>query len=159
MAKLALEPSPFSFGKIIFEPRCLRVKIPGTISSDNYHDYCHKQVLGWLKAQARSTLNLEVYNLCQKYGLRYKNVAIKDTRSRWGSCSCQTNLNFNWRLIMTPPEVLRYVVIHETAHLQEMNHSQRFWALVAQRCPDYDLHKRWLHKNGNELLNWDLRFS
>lgn len=153
------EPTPFGFGRILLDEQKLRVKIPSTIAADRHHDYCHQQVLGWLKAQARTTLNTEVFQLCSELGLKYRNIAIKDTRSRWGSCSGKTNLNFNWRLIMAPAEVLQYVVVHETAHLQEMNHSARFWALVQQRCPDFHRHRDWLKKHGAEILQWQLKLD
>jgi len=151
------EPTPFGFGRVLLERETLRVKIPSTVAAAEHGEYCNKQVLNWLKAQARSTFNNETFTLCRELGLQYNNIAIKDTRSRWGSCSGKTNLNFNWRLIMAPPDVLRYVVVHETAHLQEMNHSERFWALVQQRCPDYRRHRDWLKKHAGEILNWQLR--
>ena len=86
----------------------------------------------------------------------YKDISIKDTVSRWGSCSTQKNFNFNWRLVMAPPEILTYVVSHEIAHLTYMDHSKEFWALVAQRFPRYKEAKQWLTKNGSDLLNFKL---
>ncbi|HAF96625.1 MAG: hypothetical protein A2X34_03525 [Elusimicrobia bacterium GWC2_51_8] len=79
--------------------------------------------------------------------LEYGRVFIKDQRTLWGSCSRKRNLNFNWRLAAAPPEVLDYVVIHEFCHLREMNHSKRFWALVAVTCPDYAARRKWLRDN------------
>lgn len=71
-------------------------------------------------------------------------VRIKDVRSRWGSCSSKRNLNFNWRLVMAPPEALDYVVVHELCHLKEMNHSPAFWRLVEGILPDYRKQREWL---------------
>lgn len=71
-------------------------------------------------------------------------IRIKDVKSRWGSCSSKRNLNFNWRLVMAPPEVLDYVVVHELCHLKEMNHSKAFWALVESILPDYKRQREWL---------------
>ncbi len=82
----------------------------------------------------------------------YGRVAVKDQKTRWGSCSAKGNLNFNWRLILAPGEVLDYVVVHELAHRREMNHSVRFWNLVESVLPDYQQRKRWLKENGDRLM-------
>ena len=84
-------------------------------------------------------------------GVEFGRVAIRDQKSRWGSCSAKHNLNFNWKLIMAPPEALNYVVIHELCHLIEFNHSRRFWALVEKQMPEYEVWKKWLKAHGSEL--------
>jgi len=78
------------------------------------------------------------------YGLR--RVAIRDTRRNWGSCSMSGNLNFNWKLLLLPPSLAEYVVVHELCHLREHNHSPRFWALVAARLPDWRERRRDLRR-------------
>lgn len=78
-------------------------------------------------------------------------VAIREQKSRWGSCSSKGNLNFNWKLIMAPPQALDYVVIHELCHLYEFNHSPRFWALVGGQMPDYEVWKKWLKAHTEDL--------
>ena len=87
----------------------------------------------------------------------YGRVFIKDQRTLWGSCSGKRNLNFNRRLAAAPPEVLDYVVIHELCHLREMNHSKRFWALVAEACPDYAARRKWLKDNSTLLRSKSLQ--
>ena len=84
-------------------------------------------------------------------GVQFGRVAIRDQKSRWGSCSAKHNLNFNWKLIMAPPEALDYVVIHELCHLIEFNHSPRFWSLVRAQMPEYESWKKWLKAHGPEL--------
>ena len=84
-------------------------------------------------------------------GGAFGRVTVRDQRSRWGSCSSKHNLNFNWKLIMAPPQVLDYVVIHELCHLHEFNHSARFWRLVEGVMPDYAVWKQWLKNHGTEL--------
>lgn len=84
-------------------------------------------------------------------GVEFGRVAIRDQKSRWGSCSAKKNLNFNWKLIMAPEEALTYVVIHELCHLIEFNHSPRFWNLVRARMPEYEYWKKWLKAHGGEL--------
>ena len=86
------------------------------------------------------------------YGFRYRSVRIKDQSTRFGSCSSKGNLNFNWRVIMAPREIVDYLLIHELCHLKEMNHSPRFWDLVSRSAPDYKKSKAWLRKNGGTLL-------
>lgn len=86
-----------------------------------------------------------------RMGLTYGRVSIRDQRTRWGSCSSKGNLNFNWRLVFAPQSVLDYVVIHELAHLREMNHSRRFWAKVAEFSPQHREHRRWLFDNYRSL--------
>jgi predicted metal-dependent hydrolase len=88
-----------------------------------------------------------VAELAPQIGVRYDRIAIKGQSTRWGSCSSKRNLNFNWRLMMAPPGAVDYVIIHELCHLKELNHSPRFWALVAQHCPDYRRWERWLKVN------------
>lgn len=78
-------------------------------------------------------------------------VTIREQKTRWGSCSGKGNLNFNWKLIMAPPPVLDYVVIHELCHLWEFNHSPRFWALVERQMPDYRVWKKWLKDHTDDL--------
>ena len=78
-------------------------------------------------------------------------VAIREQKSRWGSCSRKGNLNFNWKLIMAPPQALDYVVVHELCHLHEFNHSPRFWALVGQQLPDYEVWKKWLKTHTDDM--------
>jgi len=82
-------------------------------------------------------------------------IALRDTRSRWGSCSSTGRLSFSWRLIMAPPEVLDYVALHEAAHLVHMNHGAGFWALVERHCPDWRRHRAWLHAEGPALHAYD----
>lgn len=86
-----------------------------------------------------------------RMGLSHGRVSIRDQRTLWGSCSAKGDLSFNWRLVFAPQPVMDYVVIHELAHRRELNHSKRFWALVAEHSPDYREHRRWLHENYRSL--------
>lgn len=106
----------------------------------------------WLRCMAREIFTKRVRDLSKKLNLSYNRVFIKDQKTRWGSCSQQRNLNFNWRLVMASLQVQDYVIAHEIMHLIEPNHSKRFWALVEEICPDYKAHRAWLRKNGRQLL-------
>jgi predicted metal-dependent hydrolase len=82
-----------------------------------------------------------------------KKVAVKDQRRRWGSCSARTGaLNLNWRIVMAPPQVVDYVVVHELSHIKHPNHSPAFWSLVAQFVPDYKARRKWLRQHGDRLV-------
>lgn len=105
----------------------------------------------FLKKQARADLTRAVKRHCETLGVEYKGISVKDTRSRWGSCTFDGQLSFSWRLIMAPPAVLDYVAAHECAHLIEMNHSNKFWALVGNCCPDWKRQRAWLRVHGAEL--------
>ncbi|MEV8465832.1 M48 family metallopeptidase [Fluviibacterium sp. DFM31] len=109
------------------------------------------QVAGLLKELARDRLALACDRYAAAVGRPYARLTLRDTRSRWGSCTSAGNLMFSWRLAMAPPEVLEYVAAHEVAHLVHMNHSKTFWRQVGALCPDYDRHRAWLRGPGREL--------
>ena len=79
-------------------------------------------------------------------GVSYGRITIREKKTRWGSCSCKGNLNFNWKLMLMPPEILDYVVVHELAHRKEMNHSRDFWKIVEQVLPDYQERRKRLRE-------------
>lgn len=106
---------------------------------------------GWLRAAARFAIASQVAARGTEMGLTYGQVTIRDQKTRWGSCSRAGNLNFNWRLVLAPSAVLDYVVVHELAHRVEMNHSARFWRIVARYCPAYNEQRVWLRKQGAAL--------
>lgn len=89
-----------------------------------------------------------------RLGRRFRALVLRDTRSRWGSCTHDGRLMFSWRLAMAPPQVLDYVAAHEVAHLAHMDHSAAFWAATARLMPDYAPHRAWLKQNGHELQGW-----
>ena len=89
---------------------------------------------------------------CAQVGTEYSGLQIRGQRTRWASCSRSGAMSFNWRLLLGPEPVLDYVVWHEVCHLEVMDHSPRFWALLAGRCPDYREHVRWLRRNGATLV-------
>lgn len=110
-----------------------------------------RKLVSFMKREARIALD-EVVNIhADKIGIRPKQIRITDTTSRWGSCSSTRTLSFSWRIIMAPPEVLNYLAAHEVAHLREMNHSDRFWNLTRELCPDTDIQKGWLRTHGAKL--------
>lgn len=105
----------------------------------------------FLRLAARQRLQAACVRYAAMVGKDPCGITLRDTRSRWGSCSSAGMLMFSWRLIMAPPEVLDYVAAHEVAHLAEMNHSAAFWAVVRRLMPDFQAHRDWLRRHGADL--------
>jgi predicted metal-dependent hydrolase len=103
------------------------------------------------RAEARRLLALEVAETAAELGVQPTALAVRDTRTRWGSCARFGRLSFSWRLVLAPPAVLRYVAVHEVCHMVEPNHQPPFWALVEQLMPDYREHRLWLRRHGKSL--------
>jgi predicted metal-dependent hydrolase len=110
-----------------------------------------KRLGAHLRALARDRLAAASDDYAAVLGRRYVRLSLRDTRSRWGSCTSDGGLMYSWRLIMAPPEVLAYVAAHEVAHLQEMNHSPAFWAQVTRIYGDYAQARGWLRTQGSML--------
>lgn len=105
-----------------------------------------------LAEEARQVFSARSAYFAPLVGVSYGRITIRSQRTRWGSCSAKGNLNFNCLLLLAPPEVLDYVVVHELCHRKQMNHSPAFWAEVAKVMPDYTVHRKWLKENGGSLL-------
>jgi predicted metal-dependent hydrolase len=106
---------------------------------------------GYLRDLATARTRELVESFASRMGVRPKAITIRDQRTRWGSCSSSGTLSFNWRLIMVPPTIMEYVVIHELAHMIQPNHSDQFWAVVVQFYPAYKEARSWLRKNASLL--------
>jgi predicted metal-dependent hydrolase len=115
------------------------------------------RVAAWLKVLARDRLARASTRYAGLLGRNYSALALRDTRSRWGSCSPDGRLMYSWRLIMAPPAVLSYVAAHEVAHLVELNHSPAYWAVVDRIYPGWQAQRAWLHDQGQSLHR--LRFQ
>lgn len=125
--------------------------LPDTLHCPGDPETLERRVTRFLKAEARRDITEAVERHCATLGVRASKISIKDTRSRWGSCTSDGRLSFSWRLILAPPEILDYVAAHECAHLIEMNHSPAFWAQVSKCCPGWKKDRAWLRQNGREL--------
>lgn len=119
------------------------------VSGDARH--LKRRLTDWLKAEARRLLTHLAEQKAAELHVTVKRITVRDTQSRWGSCSAKGNLSFSWRLIFASQQVVEYIVAHEVAHLKEMNHGPRFWRLVEKLCPGYEKHVLWLRKHGGKL--------
>ena len=110
-----------------------------------------RRIADLLKKDAKAMIEPMALEMAAQTGKRVKAIRFKDTSSRWGSCSSDGTLAFSWRIMMAPRKVVAYLVAHEVAHLTEMNHGPRFWALCRELCPDTAECRAWLKRNGSKL--------
>jgi predicted metal-dependent hydrolase len=119
-------------------------------------EYTDRRVHDFLKREARRDLQKAADHYAAELGVKVKRLSIRDQSSRWGSCTSAGSLSFSWRLILAPSFVLDYLAAHEVAHLVEMNHSPRFWKVVARICPKVEQAKTWLDVHGNDLHRYGI---
>jgi predicted metal-dependent hydrolase len=114
-------------------------------------EHTGRRIAAFLKKEAR--VDLERLSRMHAASIKapIRSISMKDTRSRWGSCSSEGNLSFSWRIVMAPPSVIDYLAAHEVAHLKEMNHGPHFWALCKKLCPHMEEAKSWLKRHGSQL--------
>jgi len=110
-----------------------------------------RRVADYLKREAKRDIEVLVAKHTAAVGRKAKSIRFKDTSSRWGSCTSDGGLSFSWRIMMAPPTVIDYLVAHEVAHLREMNHGPKFWALCKELCPRTEEARAWLKRNGGAL--------
>jgi predicted metal-dependent hydrolase len=116
--------------------------------------HLERRVRDHLVAMARAEFSDRARPLAARIGRKLARVGVRDTKSRWGSCSGRGNLSFSWRLIFAPEPVIDYVVAHEVAHLAEMNHGPRFWRLVESLSPDSAAARAWLKRHRSRLFSY-----
>jgi len=138
--------------QIVKDQRIPMIFDEGFFLSESHLNDEREILLKWYKLKSYEIISERVDMYATKYGFKYEKIKITNAQKRWGSCSSNGNLNFSWRIIMAPMEVIDYVVIHELVHLVERNHSRSFWEKVKLLYPQYEKHNEWLKENGY-LLN------
>lgn len=113
--------------------------------------YAERVFIHWYREQARRLFAERASFIANRYGFKYRKIMITSAQTRWGSCSTSGTLSFPWRLVMAPPSIIDYVVVHELVHTIEKNHQKKFWERVAAIEPDYKNHIQWLKENGPSL--------
>jgi len=140
-----------AWAEVIKTENTVAVYIPGGMSCEIRKQTIKKALEEWYRKRFSEIVKERV----DRYSLRLKvfprKIAIKDQKTRWGSCSKKENINLNWRLVMAPVDIIDYVVVHELCHLKVMNHSKDFWNLVESILPNYHESRKWLKVNGNRL--------
>jgi predicted metal-dependent hydrolase len=162
----AIEPTParkyvdgemFLFLGSSFDLKLVRPQWPslqfdnGFTLSQNIQQIGRQHFTKWYKERAQEIISERVQEYVQRYNFTPKKVKISSARTRWGSCSPDGTLNFTWRLIMAPLDVIDYVVVHELSHLHVKNHSSKFWKAVESVYPEYKKQRKWLRENGEKL--------
>lgn len=160
------EPVPFIHGAVVpilGAPHRIRHKpnARGVVwcEADEIHvagheEHVPRRVQDWLKVEARREIEARVLLKAEQIGRKVAKITIRDTKSRWGSCTSAGELAFSWRLIFAPKYVMDYVIAHEVAHLREMNHGPRFWKLCAEICRSVDPARTWLENHGTLLYRY-----
>jgi len=130
-------------------PGAKRLKLDGGVFllGEGNRDGAKRAFEAWYRRRAKSYIPDRVSYLAGELGLSYRSVKINGAKKRWGSCSSAGNLNFTWRLMMAPEDMVDYVIVHELCHLQEPNHSRAFWEIVGAAVPDYREKRRWLREH------------
>ena len=161
------EPVPFTDGQVIplrGQPtRIVHNPGRGTVTFMNNEsnpqiivrgrsEHLGRRLEDWLKAEARQDLTRAVDIHASAIDAKPAAIKVRDTGTRWGSCSSRRTLSFSWRLVLAPPDVLNYLAAHEVAHLRHMNHGTAFWALVARLDPHYRKAQAWLKSDGPGLF-------
>ena len=160
------EPIPFEHGAVVpflGEPHRIRHRPTargvvwceeGEIHVAGYEEHLPRRVHEWLKSEAKREIETRAREKAEAIGKKIKKISIRDTKSRWGSCTDEGELAFSWRLVFAPKHVLDYVVAHEVAHLKEMNHGPRFWKLCKELSRSIKGAREWLEAHGTELYRY-----
>lgn len=130
----------------------LDVSIPPAIKPREKVEEIKSAIERFYRKQAKDYLSQRTQEIADELGFQFERITIKNQKTRWGSCSTGRNLNFNLRLMMTPPDAIDYIIIHELCHLVHMNHSKAFWNLVAKYNPTYKVWRKWFKQNSQFLV-------
>ena len=149
--KLAVRPTKLKRIKIELLDEFI-AHVPEALIVKDHSEDIKGALIHWMKQQSKLHVEQLVKQHADKKQLFPQAIRIKTQKSRWGSCGIHNDININWLLIMAPPEVLEYVVVHELCHIRVRNHSAHFWALVGEHLPDYKSRRHWLKKHGNSLM-------
>lgn len=142
---------------VILRTGSARSRIAGAelhLAASDHPEHITAKLAHFYQRSARPHFGARVQHWSGRMGLVPRRVALSSARGRWGSCSAAGGVRLNWRLMQAPPAVIDYVVIHELAHLAELNHSPRFWAIVEAHCPDWKTQRGWLKRHGGQLMGW-----
>ena len=134
-----------------FDGESFKLVLPNFLKDEERRKACKEIVVGLYKKIAKSVLKERTIHYSKIIGVHVNKVFIKEQKTLWGSCSSMNNINYNWKLVMAPLEVLDYVVIHELCHIIHRNHSKQFWQEVEKYMPDYKESIVWLKENGKKL--------
>lgn len=148
--QLTVAPSAAKRAKVVLEDDRLTVCLP-IVAGQGSTPLLRRALHQWYVRSAAKLLADRTAYWAREIGVRPGRISIRDQKTRWGSASTRGNVNYNWRIVMAPPETVDYLVVHELCHIKVPNHSATFWLLVGQSVPDYKKHRAWLRQHGNLL--------
>jgi len=149
--KLSVQPSKLKRIKIEFGPE-FTAHMPEALLVKDHSAEIKDALIRWMKKESKVQVEHFVRLHAERKQLFPQTIKIKTQKSRWGSCGIHNDININWLLVIAPPEVLEYVVVHELCHIRIRNHSAHFWDLVGEHLPDYKARRGWLKKHGSSLM-------
>ena len=149
--RLDVVPGAARTGRIDAGDEGIRVVLPAGLAREEREPLLEGALTRWLRGEALRDALAFVARHGPPNRLAPSAVRVKEQASRWGSCSSRGAINLNWRLVLAPPEVFEYVVVHELCHLEHPHHQPPFWRRVAELMPDYGRHRRWLREHGQSL--------
>ena len=128
------------------------VSVPNSVPKENYSAEIRQSLINWMEKAAKTGAENYVLRHTERYKLKPRSIKIKRQKGRWGSCGIHDDINLNWLLILAPPGVFEYVVVHELCHIRHRNHSADFWSLVTAHLPEFQEQKNWLKQHGASLM-------
>jgi predicted metal-dependent hydrolase len=144
------QPRP-AMESVVREEDRLVVRVPTELTPTARSAVVRYAVVRWLLDQAREIFHQHHVAAARKVGDAAKRVVVKDMASRWGSCGPDRKMSLNWRLVLAPPHVVEYVLVHELCHIEHPNHSRKFWAKVARYCTRWREGRTWLRRHGDDM--------
>lgn len=152
--QITLELIPYSAKRlhVVYQDQRFKVYVPLALEAGEVAGKVRLALVNWMKLHARQQALALLARYAQTTGLQAKSLTLKTMKSRWGSCGPHNDINLNWLLVLGPPIVMEYVIVHELCHIRHKNHSADFWRLVAQIMPDYLQHRQWLKHHGAQLM-------
>lgn len=149
---LLVIPTTAKTMRVSLRDSVLQIVLPDFVAESDRSSRIRAGLSQWMKQRARERALSLLQHYASSTGLQARSLSLKTMKSRWGSCGPKNDINLNWLLILAPPIILEYVVVHELCHIRHKNHSEAFWQLVAQLMPDYAQHRLWLKHNGASLM-------
>jgi len=151
--KLIVEEVLIKGASVKFDGSVFNVRVNNALNNEGKQQFIKEVLTLWMRKKAKEVFEERTRYYANEIKLYPKKITIKEQKTLWGSCSSKDNINFNWRLIMAPIEILDYVVVHELCHLKHRNHSKEYWDFVEAAMPEHEERRQWLKVNGGILIS------
>jgi len=149
---LIVEEALIKGSSLKFDGKVFNVRVNKALTNEERQQFIKEVLIIWMRKKAKEIFEERTRYYANRLELNFNKITIKEQKTLWGSCSSKNNINFNWRLVLAPIEVLDYVVVHELCHLKHRNHSKEYWGFVKEAMADYEEKRQWLKINGGTLV-------